>query len=71
MKLTVIPIVIGTLGTIPKRLIKVLENLEIKSGDYPDHAIIIIGQNTEKSPGDLRSLGVTQTSVKDYQLKMV
>ena len=33
--------------------------------------IIEIGQNTEKSPGDLRLLTVTQTSVKDHQLTLV
>ena len=30
MKVTVIPIVIGALGTIPKRLVRELEELEIK-----------------------------------------
>ena len=30
MKVTVIPIVIGTLGTIPKRLVKLVEDLEIR-----------------------------------------
>ena len=37
MKVMVIPIVIGALGTIPKRLIQGLEDLKI---------IIKIGQNT-------------------------
>ena len=50
MKLTVIPIVIDALGTIPKALIKET------SRDYPYYNIIKIGQNTEKSPGDLLSL---------------
>ena len=35
------------------------------SGGHPDYSIIKIGQNTEKSPGDLRRLAVTQTPVKD------
>ena len=30
-----------------------------------------IGQNTEKSPGDLRRVAVTQTPVKDHQLKLM
>ena len=30
------------------------------SRDHPDYIIIKIGQNTEKSPGDLRKLAVTQ-----------
>ena len=28
-------------------------------GDHPDYSIIKIGQNTEKSPGDLKRLAVT------------
>ena len=32
---------------------------------------IKIGRNTEKSPGDLRRLAVTQTPVKDHQLALV
>ena len=31
----------------------------------------MIGKNTEKSPGDLRRLAVTQTPVKDHQLRLV
>ena len=41
------------------------------SGDYPTYYIIETGQNTEKSPGDLRRLAVTQTSVKDNQLMLI
>ena len=40
MKGTVIPIVVGALGTIPKGLVKELENLEIR--DHPDYRIIKI-----------------------------
>ncbi len=40
------------------------------SGDHPNY-IIGNGQETEKSPGDLRRLAVTQTPVKDHQLKLV
>ena len=35
------------------------------SGDHPNYSIIKIGQNTEKSPGDLRRLAVTQTPMKN------
>ena len=38
------------------------------SGDPPNYYLIKIDQNTERSPGDLRRLAVTQTPVKDYQL---
>ena len=64
MKLTFIPIVIDALGTVTERLIKSM------SGDHPNYCIIEIGQNTGKSPGDLRRVAVTQTSVKDHQLTL-
>ena len=51
MKVTVILIVIGALGTIPKGLAKGSEALEIW---WQVETIVEIGQNTEKSPGDLR-----------------
>ena len=35
------------------------------SGDHPNYYIIENGQNTEKSPGDLRRLAITQTPVKN------
>ena len=73
MNVTVIPIVIGVLGTIPKSFVK--ENGWLRnqrtSGDHLEYCIIKIGQNTEKSPGDLRRLTVTQTLVKNYQLTPV
>ena len=37
------------------------------SGDYTNYIIIENGQNTVKSPEDLKRLAVTQTSVKDHQ----
>ena len=41
------------------------------SGDHSNYYIIKNGQNTEKSPGDLRRLAVTQTPVKDHQLTLM
>ncbi len=41
------------------------------SGDHPNYSIVENGQNTEKSPGDLRRLVVTQTPVKDHQLMLM
>ena len=41
---------------------------EWRSSNY---SIIENGQNTEKSPGDLRRLAVTQTPEKDHQLKLI
>ena len=42
-----------------------------KGRDYPNDRIARNGQNPEKSPGDLRKLAVTQTPVKDHQLKLM
>ena len=36
------------------------------SGDHPNYSIVENGQSTEKSPGDLRRLAVTQTPAKDH-----
>ena len=59
MKVTVIPVVVGVLGTVLKGLEKGWK--EWKSEDY---RIVEINQNTEKSPGDQRRLAVTQTQWK-------
>ena len=70
MKVTLIPIIIGALETIPKELVKGKGRLGNKktSRDLPDYCIIMIGQNNEKSSGVLRRLAVTQTPVKNYLL---
>ena len=34
-------------------------------GDHPNYSIIKIGHNTEKSPGDLRTLSITQTPIRN------
>ena len=69
---TIIPIVIGI---VTKGLIKGLEDLEVGGRvggrDHPNDNIIENGQNTEKSPRDLRWLAVTQTPMKDNQLKLM
>ena len=41
------------------------------SGDHPNNSIIENGQNTEKSPGDLRRPEVTQSPVKDHRLTLM
>ena len=72
MKVTIILILIGAFGTITKGLLKGIGELGSRwtSGDHPNDNIIENGQNTEKSPGDLRKLAVTQTPVKDQQLML-
>ena len=73
MKVKFIPIIIGTLGTVTKEVKQGLEDVEIREHVeiHPNCCIIEIGQNTEKSPGDLRRLAVTQTQVKDHQLTLL
>ena len=72
MTVTIIPIVIGVFVTVTK-VIKETGGLESwrTSEDYPNYYIIENSQNTEKSPGDLRRLAVTQTPVKYHQLKLM
>ena len=70
MKVMVIPIVFGALGTIPKGLLKGLKNLT-NNEDHPNYSIIKIGQNTGKSPEDLGRLAVTQISVENHQLMLI
>ena len=49
--------------------VRIVENRRINR-NHPNYCIIKIGQDTEKSPGDLRRL-VTLTLVKDNQLILV
>ena len=73
MKMTVILIVICSLSTVTKGLVKGTEGLRNirTSGDHPNDIVIEIGQNTEKSPGDLRRLAVTQTPVRNHRLTLM
>ena len=73
MKATVIPVVMGVLEAIPKRLGKKSGRFgkQRLSRNHPDYSIIKTGQNTEKSPEDLRRLAPTQTPVKNPQLTPV
>ena len=57
MKVTVTPIATRPGGLENKKKKK-------KRGDHPNYSLIKIGQNTKKSPGDLRRITVTQTPVK-------
>ena len=40
-------------------------------GYHQNYSSVEIGQNTEKSPGDLRRLAVTQTPVENHQLTLM
>ena len=41
------------------------------SRDRPNYSITKIDQNTEKSPGDLNRLAVSETPEKDHQLTLI
>ena len=62
---------IGAFGIVTKVLFKGTGGLESKRtcGYHPNCYIIENEQNTEKSPGDLRRLAVTQIPVKDPSAK--
>ena len=55
-----------------QRIIKGTEGLGNRrtSGGHPNYSIIENGQNSEKSPEDLRRPAVIQTQVKEHQLKL-
>ncbi len=69
MKVTIVPIVIGTF----ERIMKEPGGFGSwrTSGDHPNDSIVENGQNTEKSSGDLRRLALTQTPVGDHRLTLV
>ena len=68
-KVIIIPIVSGALGTVTK-LLKGQEDSEIR-GQVETIHIIENGQNTKKSPGELRRLPATQTPVKNHKLMLM
>ena len=70
MKVMIVQIVIGALGTITKGLLKGFGNWRT-GRDYRNNSIAKNGQNPETSPGDLRRLAVTQTSVKNDHLTLM
>ena len=71
LKVTLILIVIGGLGTVTKQLVQEQKDLEIRARDYPNSSIIKIGQNSEKSPGDLRRFVFTRAPIKNHQLTLI
>ena len=56
-----------------RKSIKGTGGLEKKktSGNHPNYYIIENGQDTEKSPGDLGRLAVTQTPMRNHLLKLM
>ena len=39
--------------------------------DHADYSIVKIGQNTEKSPGDLRKFSIAYIPIKDHQQPLI
>ena len=68
----VIPIIIGGLGTLPKRYAQGTGRLKNQwtSRNYLDNSIIRFGQNTEKSPKDLRRFTLSHYPVKGHKLTL-
>ena len=73
MQMTIILIVIGAFGTVIKGLLKGLEDLEVggRVETIQTTTLFRTAGITEKSPGDLRKLAVTQTEMKNHQLTLI
>ena len=73
MLVTIIPIVIGAFGTATKGLLKGLEDLEVgvRVGTIQTTTLLRTARILKKSIGDLKTLAVTQTPVKNYQLTLM
>ncbi len=62
----------SALVTIPKRVLQGLEDFEIREQVVTIQTTgLLRWPHTEKSLGDLKRLAVTQTPVKDHQLKLM
>ena len=70
IKVMVKPFVDGALGT-SISLVRRVDGLEIGGRNHPNYSLVMISQNTEKSPVDLRRLTVISTPVKYHQLMLV
>ena len=66
MRVTVIPVVLEQSTMVLK-----VGDEQFKSKWESRSSIVKLGQNTEKSPGNLRKFAVTQTPVKNHQLALV
>ena len=68
-----IPIGVGELETVFKSLEKKTGGIGNRRNnqDLLINTNVKIGKNTEKTPGDLSRLALTQIPVKDHQLKLV
>ena len=69
MKVTVILIVIGARQSIDSGTGG--PGNKRTSKDYPKDNMVEIGQNTEKSPGELKRQPVTQTPAENHRLTLL
>ena len=69
MKVTIILIMFGAFSTVTKGT-RGLGSWRT-CGYHTNNSIVENKQNTEKSPGDLRRLALTQSPVKEHQLTMM
>ena len=69
MHVILIPVVTGALGTVLNawKGDRRVENRRMNR-HHSNYSIVEIGQNIEKSPGNVKRLAVTLTRVKDHQL---
>ena len=66
MKVTTIQIIFSSLDTVHKAKGTGKGVNQMLCRDYQDYSIILIGQNTEKSPGHFKRLADSQTPVEDH-----
>ena len=73
MKVTIVPIVIGALGTESKVLLKGLEDLEVggRVETIQTTALLRTARILTRVLENLRRLAVTQTPVKNHQLTLM
>ena len=71
MKVTLISVTIGALGTVSKVLLKRLEQMEIgRAKTVKSTALLRSTRILRNGPGDLRALAVIQTLLSDHVLRL-
>ena len=72
MQVTIVPIVIDAFGSVTKRLLKELEDLEVDGRvETIQTTVLLKTARILRSHGDLRRLAVTQTPMKNHQLTLM
>ena len=73
IRVAVIPILVGALGTVPKSFVKTTKEIENyrQNRDDLNHSTVKIGPNSQKRTADLGRLAFTLTPRKDNKLMLV